>query len=78
MTPFSTLLGELQLGRGLRRCYTPLYDAIILQIGTFVKIERAVFSVLFQEAAHFQHLRSVDGSLAGHASDLLAGGSLKN
>ncbi len=33
----STLLGELQLGQGLRRCYTPIYGAIIPQIETFVK-----------------------------------------
>ena len=43
MPPFSTLLGKLQLGQGLQRCYTPVYGAIIPQTETFVKFKRALF-----------------------------------
>ena len=58
MTPFSTLLGELQLGQGLRRCYTPIYSAIIPQIETLVKLKRAVFSLCYFKRRLTDELRT--------------------
>ena len=40
-----TLLGELQLGQGLRRCCTPIYGAIIPQIETLVKFTIGALAV---------------------------------
>ena len=44
-------LTELQLKQGLRLCHTPIYGAIIPQIETLVKFERAVFRCAISRGA---------------------------